>query len=169
MKSQTNNFRRSSLTERSLPERSKSWAGNSQAAALSTFSGKKLPESKLPEHRLRKKTEHGEVQDFVWAKTDMTGWRVTMEDADCCQPSLPEPLTGLNSKASTASLKINLEWSFFAIFDGHGGDETAKRSAEKLLPIFLEREEVKALSNSLEYEPSLIENALRTFRMTTSC
>ena len=87
-------FRRSSLTDRALPERSKSWAGNVIAQQLTDFSGKKLPESKLPEHRLKKKTEHGEVQDFVWAKTDMTGWRVTMEDADCCTPNLPEPLSG---------------------------------------------------------------------------
>ena len=64
---------------RILSDRSKSWAGNVIAQQLTDFGGKKLPENKLPEHRLKKKTEHGEVHDFVWAKTDMTGWREGFE------------------------------------------------------------------------------------------
>ena len=43
--------------------------------------------------------------------------RITMEDADLCVPKLPPPLE---------------EWSLFAVFDGHGGDETANRAAEKV-------------------------------------
>ena len=27
-------------------------------------------------------------------KSDMIGFRTTMEDADCCEPSLPAPLEG---------------------------------------------------------------------------
>ena len=57
--------------------------------------------------------------------------------------------------------RIFSDWSFFAVFDGHGGDETAKKAAEKLLPIFLAREEVKELQNGLEYSTQKIENALR--------
>ena len=68
------------------------------AANLTNFEGQKLPQSKLPEHRLKKKTHHGETNEFVWAKTDMTGWRLTMEDADSCVPSLPEPLSGKQLK-----------------------------------------------------------------------
>ena len=55
-----------------------------------------------------------------------------------------------------------LDWSFFAVFDGHGGDETANRAAEKLLPIFLARQEITCLENGLEYNIKDIENALRS-------
>ncbi|CBY14637.1 unnamed protein product [Oikopleura dioica] len=40
-----------------------------------------------------------------------------MEDADLCVPKLPTPLE---------------DWSLYAVFDGHGGDETAKKAAEKV-------------------------------------
>ena len=41
-----------------------------------------------------------------------------MEDADLCVPKLPTPLE---------------DWSLYAVFDGHGGDETAKKAAEKVV------------------------------------
>ncbi|CAG5089202.1 Oidioi.mRNA.OKI2018_I69.PAR.g12124.t1.cds [Oikopleura dioica] len=49
-------------------------------------------------------------------KAKLPEHRITMEDADLCVPKLPPPLE---------------EWSLFAVFDGHGGDETANRAAEK--------------------------------------
>ena len=45
-----------------------------------------------------------------------------MEDADLCVPKLPTPLE---------------EWSLYAVFDGHGGDETANRAAEKVGTVFV--------------------------------
>ena len=88
------------------------------------------------------------------------------------------------------SSKILLDWSFFAVFDGHGGDEVAKkgfhetkqespdwssfelkfdsqcenpiqRAAEKMLPILLENEAVKKIQTGLDYDPNEIEIALR--------
>ena len=32
--------------------------------------------------------------DFIWTKSDMIGFRSTMEDADLCLSSLPTPLEG---------------------------------------------------------------------------
>ena len=58
-------------------------------------------------------------------------------------------------------LRNGLEWSFFAVFDGHGGDEVARTAADKLLPIFLNQKEVKDITNSIQYEPESIEKALR--------
>ena len=44
--------------------------------------------------------------DFIWTKTDMIGFRSTMEDADICLSSLPSPLEGkpLHVKRSAVTL-----------------------------------------------------------------
>ena len=54
-----------------------------------------------------------------------------------------------------------IEWSFFAVFDGHGGDEVARTAADKLLPIFLDQPNIKSIENCLQYDPEKIEHALR--------
>eukprot|EP00051_Salpingoeca_urceolata_P014043 m.177886 g.177886 ORF g.177886 m.177886 type:complete len:393 (-) comp17973_c2_seq1:163-1341(-) len=60
-----------------------------------------------------KRVETCEGHGLVCAVADMQGWRVNMEDAHVAKIGLPgQPTT-----------------SFFAVFDGHGGDQAAKFSA----------------------------------------
>lgn len=62
----------------------------------------------LSKPNLKKDTASGENAQLRFGYAAMQGWRMTMEDAHICTPSLTE------------------ETSLFAVFDGHGGDEVAK-------------------------------------------
>ncbi|XP_067875294.1 protein phosphatase 1B-like [Heterodontus francisci] len=61
---------------------------------------------------------HGGGNGLRYGLGTMQGWRVEMEDAHTVVPSMP---AGLDS------------WSFFAVFDGHGGSKVARYCSEHLL------------------------------------
>lgn len=54
----------------------------------------------------------------------MQGWRIDMEDAHVVEISMSSEPPFLN-------------WSFYAVFDGHAGNKAAQHSAENLLKTLL--------------------------------
>ncbi|XP_041035240.1 protein phosphatase 1B-like [Carcharodon carcharias] len=62
--------------------------------------------------------DHGSGNGLRYGLGAMQGWRVEMEDTHCTASCLPAPLGA---------------WSFFAIFDGHGGSRVARYCSEHLL------------------------------------
>ena len=58
----------------------------------------------------------------------------------------------VNTEVKNGRLKIKLiiDWSFFAVLDGHGGDEVAKRAANLMVPAFLSQPAVSKLTNRNE-------------------
>ncbi|EYC27663.1 hypothetical protein Y032_0008g116 [Ancylostoma ceylanicum] len=69
-----------------------------------------------------KESESGHGNGLTYGATCMQGWRVKQEDAHNC------------------ILDLNDEWSMFAVYDGHGGDEVSKYTAMKLPDFLKERE-----------------------------
>ncbi|PAV64978.1 hypothetical protein WR25_19621 [Diploscapter pachys] len=67
-----------------------------------------------------KETESGAGNGMKWAATSMQGWRVNQEDAHNCV------------------LDLHDEWNLFAVYDGHGGSEVARYTADHL-PDFLKQ------------------------------
>ncbi len=65
--------------------------------------------------RLKKLHSHGSGLGFVYAMSAMQGFRYEMEDAHCESPRVND-LDG---------------WSFFAVFDGHGGDFCSNKATGK--------------------------------------
>ena len=63
----------------------------------------------LSEPETTKHTEAGEDDRFLYGVSEMQGWRLTMEDAHTHVLSLGPEVDGLKT-------------SFFAVFDGHGGE-----------------------------------------------
>ena len=52
-------------------------------------------------------------------------------------------------------------WSFFAVFDGHGGPQTAWMASSQLIGFLLRQPEMKLLQNDEDYEVDDIKNALQ--------
>ncbi|ETN72319.1 protein phosphatase 2C [Necator americanus] len=69
-----------------------------------------------------KESESGQGNGLTYGATCMQGWRVKQEDAHNC------------------ILDLNAEWSMFAVYDGHGGDEVSRYTAMKLPEFLKERE-----------------------------
>ena len=63
-----------------------------------------------------KKSGYGDGFGLRYSFSEMKGWRNEMEDAHC--------------EVTNANMKID-NWSFFCVFDGHGGDYCSKKSASK--------------------------------------
>ncbi|KAK9761821.1 Protein phosphatase 2C 2 [Basidiobolus ranarum] len=64
----------------------------------------------LSEPVTSKETDKGGNSRFIYGSSSMQGWRITMEDAHSCLLSLDD----------------YPDVSFFAVFDGHGGQSAAK-------------------------------------------
>lgn len=66
----------------------------------------------------REKTTHEGQHGYLhWASSELQGWRPQMEDAMLQVLELPEPLD---------------RYALFGVFDGHGGKEVSRRTAEAL-------------------------------------
>lgn len=72
----------------------------------------------------------GEGNNLKYACASMQGWRCEMEDKHTVK-------TGLDDKDFA-------DWSFFAVFDGHAGDQSAAYSSTHLLEAILDTDEFKA-------------------------
>ena len=72
----------------------------------------------LEKPNTEKENEHGSGNGLRYGLSSMQGWRVEMEDAHSAVIGLPQ--TGLK------------DWSFFAVFDGHGGVDAAIYAANHL-------------------------------------
>ena len=70
----------------------------------------------LSEPEREKKNEVVESSEYKIVSTSMQGWRRSMEDRHLHQLKMPK----------------DKDASFFAVFDGHGGDEISKFCAEHL-------------------------------------
>ncbi|CAH9104679.1 unnamed protein product [Cuscuta europaea] len=88
----------------------------------------------LSSPKSEKHLEDGENEQLRFGLATMQGWRTSMEDAHASYPNLD---------SST---------SFFAVYDGHGGDEVAKFCAKYLHEQFLNHEAYSAgdLSTSIQ-------------------
>ena len=71
----------------------------------------------LEKPKTDKETHKGEGHGIRYGVSAMQGWRMEMEDAHVCQ----------------IGLKIDQDYSFFGVFDGHAGPKVAKKCSEKLL------------------------------------
>ncbi|KAE9417436.1 hypothetical protein Angca_006004, partial [Angiostrongylus cantonensis] len=69
-----------------------------------------------------KETESGQGNGLTFGATCMQGWRVKQEDAHNCIVDLKD------------------DWSMFAVYDGHGGDEVSRYTASRLPDYLKERE-----------------------------
>lgn len=68
----------------------------------------------------------GAGNNLRWGVASMQGWRCEMEDTHAVR-------SGLCATATTPSASDFADWSFFAVFDGHAGDQSAAYSSQHLL------------------------------------
>ena len=88
----------------------------------------------------------------------MQGWRISMEDAHTTLLDLLTPQTDDEKKAHPSRL------SFFAVYDGHGGDKVAQFSGANIYEILKKQDTFKAGN----YEQSLKDCFLATDRAILS-
>jgi protein phosphatase 1B len=89
-----------------------------------------------------------ENNNLKYGSCSMKGFRDSMEDAHCSLLSLP--IQGLEN------------WSFFGVFDGHGGDEISNYVSKELINSILnaDKELFELLSSNNEITSSFYENRL---------
>lgn len=93
----------------------------------------------------REKTTHSGQHGYMhWASSEMQGWRPAMEDAVCQILELPAPLEG---------------HALFGVFDGHGGAEVSRKTAEALPQTLLESA-IEAGSTGEDYEGGIVQRSL---------
>jgi protein phosphatase 1B len=79
------------------------------------FNGRGFESLKVKAH------QHGFNEELSYSVSSMQGWRNEMEDAHCAQIDIK----GLE------------EWSFFGVYDGHGGDLCSKEVSSMSLAFFV--------------------------------
>uniref|UniRef100_A0A1I8ECY2 PPM-type phosphatase domain-containing protein n=1 Tax=Wuchereria bancrofti TaxID=6293 RepID=A0A1I8ECY2_WUCBA len=78
----------------------------------------------LDKPKTDKNNDQGVAHGTRYAVASMQGWRIDMEDAHVVEISMSSEPPFLN-------------WSFYAVFDGHAGNKAAQHSAENLLKTLL--------------------------------
>lgn len=71
----------------------------------------------------------GDGNGLRWGVASMQGWRCEMEDTHAVRSGL---LTATAAGSTTETPDFS-DWSFFAVFDGHAGDQSAAYSSQHLL------------------------------------
>lgn len=95
-----------------------------------------------------KHSEQGSNLQFAYGLSAMQGWRISMEDAHTTVLNLH------NLEGEDGDRDDSKPIAFFAVYDGHGGDRTAKFAGGNLYKILKDEEEFKkgnygqALKNS---------------------
>jgi len=130
----------------------------------------------LSEPITEKETTLGEDSRILYGASSMQGWRITMEDAHTSILRLNERFNTTDPKQLEEELnkkppKDELHYSFFAVFDGHGGPSVARYSGEHLHWKLLEEEAFKQkdfkkalkaaylnIDKEMLNEPSIIQN-----------
>lgn len=97
--------------------------------------------------KMEKTTTNGTIRNLEYCRSEMQGWRPAMEDAAC----VDEFVNGF-----VPALK---EWSFFGVFDGHGGAAVSRRLASELSTHFYEVCEEKH-KHATSLTPENIKNAI---------
>uniref|UniRef100_A0A6M2DLZ9 Protein phosphatase 2c n=1 Tax=Xenopsylla cheopis TaxID=163159 RepID=A0A6M2DLZ9_XENCH len=82
----------------------------------------------LDKPNTEKYNEHGSGNGLRYGVASMQGWRVEMEDAHYAK-------TGLDGGL--------LDWSYFAVFDGHAGAKVSAHCSENLLECIMQTEEFR--------------------------
>ncbi|XP_060744174.1 protein phosphatase, Mg2+/Mn2+ dependent, 1Na (putative) isoform X1 [Tachysurus vachellii] len=100
-----------------------------------------IPSPYLERPVLQKHTAEGESKWGVsYALASMQGWRAQMEDAHTCMPEMTEGL---------------LDWSYFAVFDGHAGNTVAQYCSTHLLDHILATGGIAAEENVEQVKDSI--------------
>lgn len=84
----------------------------------------------------------------------MQGWRISMEDAHACVLDLKPH----DKEKETEVTDSNTRTSFFAVYDGHGGEKVALYAGEHLHKIVAKQEAFK----KLDFEQALKDGFLAT-------
>lgn len=83
--------------------------------------------------KTQKTTTSGRVGKLIYCRSEMQGWRANMEDA-----AAVDEFVGGGTDSSKDGVPGLKEWSFFAVFDGHGGAAVSRRLATELSTHFYE-------------------------------
>ncbi len=78
---------------------------------------------------MKKDSDSGADEDLIYGVSSMQGWRISMEDAHT---------TILNLDTDKQKPKAG-KLSYFAVYDGHGGDKVAKFSGVNVHKILLQQ------------------------------
>ncbi|KAJ3111522.1 Protein phosphatase 2C 2 [Physocladia obscura] len=118
-----------------------------------------------------KHTTTGQDARFRFAASSMQGWRISMEDAHATILNLDHPgqtdsqqINAANQQTNANHESVDKRFSFFAVYDGHGGSAVAKYSGTHLHnkivqdPAFVKKDYRAAIKNAF----LLIDVSLKT-------
>lgn len=107
-----------------------------------------IPSPYLDRPVLDKLTEEGCTRwGLTYALGSMQGWRANMEDFHNCVPQLGGEM---------------IDWSFFAVFDGHAGSSVAQYCSQHLLGNLLNTDGMGPEDDPEKVKEALIESFLQT-------
>lgn len=85
----------------------------------------------------------GDGNGLRWSVASMQGWRCEMEDTHAVRSGLHNTTVATTAAAATTTPLTPsdfADWSFFAVFDGHAGDQSAAYSSQHLLDAIIATE-----------------------------
>ncbi|TIA69787.1 hypothetical protein E3P92_03396 [Wallemia ichthyophaga] len=111
----------------------------------------------------------GEDADFVYAVSEMQGWRISMEDAhtavldlnrahDSHAPEVEDPSNAKSFETKESNKEVSKKPAFFAVYDGHGGSNVARYTGATLYARLARSAEFK----SGDWHAALINSYLNT-------
>ncbi|VDK85157.1 unnamed protein product [Litomosoides sigmodontis] len=100
----------------------------------------------LDKPKTDKNNDQGVAHGTRYAVASMQGWRIDMEDAHVVEISMSSEPPFLN-------------WSFYAVFDGHAGNKAAQHSAENLLKTLLATSQFAQIVQKLNHSSGVMDAA----------
>ncbi|KAM3716426.1 Protein phosphatase ppm-1.A [Dirofilaria immitis] len=98
----------------------------------------------LDKPKTDKNNDEGVAHGTRYAVASMQGWRIDMEDAHVVEISMSTEPPFLN-------------WSFYAVFDGHAGNKAAQHSAENLLKTLLATSQFAQIVQKLNHSSGVMD------------